>query len=118
MRRHLIPQSCWQRTEGRSGSYEAVPMASALDEVHPNRRVVARLLPAPHMTIDIRRLEALSQFGAKQQMVEPQAGVPAPRVSEIVPERIDALAGVHLAQGVGPTLCDEIVECLPYFWPE
>ena len=51
-------------------------------------------------------------------MVDAQAGVARPGVSKRFPERVNALVGVQGAEGVGPALRDEAVECGAHLWAE
>ncbi len=76
-------------------------------QLDPRWRVVAGFLPATDLPIDARDLQATSDRRAKQQMINPQTGVPAKGVSEVIPKCVDPLAGMELAQGVGPTLSYE-----------
>src|SRR5215212_9959782 len=46
-------------------------------------------------------------------MIEPQAGVAAPRVPEVIPEGIDPLVRMECAYSVGPALIDEAAEGEP-----
>ncbi|RDJ93325.1 VCBS repeat-containing protein, partial [Lacticaseibacillus rhamnosus] len=50
--------------------------------------------------------------------VDAQAGVAAPGISPIIPERIDALPGMELADRVGPALCDKLAIGLAHFGPK
>jgi hypothetical protein len=79
-------------------------------KLDPDRRVVARFFPPSHGTIDAGGLETRGDGRAQEQVVDSQSGVARVGVSEIVPEGVDALARVKRAQGVGPTLRDELAK--------
>lgn len=51
-------------------------------------------------------------------MVEPQPGIAAISVPEVVPEGVDTLAGMEAANGVGPAMFDQGPEGVPHFRPE
>ena len=82
----------------------AVPAALALPAsdnppdrlcyLDPNRGVVTRLFPSPHMTIDICGDKPARQRRAQQQMVNAQSGVPGVGVSKILPEGVYPLGRV------------------------
>ncbi len=51
-------------------------------------------------------------------MIDPQARVTHPGISEVIPESIDALVWMQLPYGVGPAQSDEACEGFPYFRPK
>ena len=95
--RRLSGEKCLAPAPGRFGACQ----------FDPNWRVVAGLFPSAHSPIDARGLQSLSDGRAQQQMIDPEPGVTGVGVSEIVPERVNALAGVKRSQRVGPTLIDK-----------
>ena len=68
-----------------------------------------RWLPASaHVAVDTGVSELAGEGRAEQKMIKPEARVPLPPISHIVPERIDALVRMQLADGIGPALRDEL----------
>jgi hypothetical protein len=57
----------------------------------PDRRMIARFLPASRRAIDAGRLKARGDGRAQEQVVDAQSRVARVGVSEIVPEGVDAL---------------------------
>jgi hypothetical protein len=51
------------------------------------------------VSVDTGALELRGEVWTEQQVIEPQAGIPLPPVSQIRPEGIDALVRVQLANG-------------------
>ena len=51
-------------------------LALDIGKFDPGRRVIAGLLPAANLAIDLRRYEAAGKRWAKQQVIDPQPGVP------------------------------------------
>lgn len=72
--------------------------------------MVARLLPTADFAIDAPADQPLRQRRAEQDVIEPQPGVSAPGIPQVIPECIDGLVGVQRADGVEPALADQIVE--------
>src|SRR5262245_44353935 len=83
---------------------------AAIGKLDPGRRMIARLLPAAHLTVHAGLDEPARSRRAEQQMDYAQAGVAGPRVPEIIPEGVDALVRVKSAQCVGPALRDELMK--------
>jgi hypothetical protein len=77
--------------------------------------VIAGLLPASRRTVDSGRLERFRQQRAEQRMVNADAGVALERVPPIMPEGVDPLVGMKLAQRVGPPLRDQLAISLARF---
>jgi hypothetical protein len=69
--------------------------------------VVAGVVPAAHLAIDARGGQAIGERRADEQMIEAQPGVAAPGEAEIVPEGVDRLARVQVADRVGPALLEQ-----------
>jgi hypothetical protein len=80
--------------------------------------MVARLLPATRLAIDVGRDEAVGDRRAEQQMVDAEPGVAGERVSKVVPERVDPLVRMQRAQRVGPALLDETAVGVAHFGSE
>src|SRR5271156_5403860 len=51
-------------------------------------------------------------------MIDAQAGVASEIISEVIPESVDALVRMQLAQGVGPALSDQVGKGLSRFGAE
>ena len=51
-------------------------------------------------------------------MVDTKAGVPRPSVSEVVPESVDALAGMKRPHRISPALREQTTESLTDLGPE
>ena len=64
--------------------------------------MVACLLPAADLASDSGCDEARRQRRAEEQVVDAQSRISGIGVSEIIPECVDALWGMHLAHRVGP----------------
>jgi hypothetical protein len=73
----------------------------------PRGRVVARLLPAPHLAIDTCSSEAFCSCRVQKEMVDSQPCIPAPCVSEVIPKRVDSLVRMQLTDCIHPTQLDE-----------
>src|SRR5439155_10641796 len=91
---------------------------TTISELDPGRCMIARLLPTAHLPVHVRRDQTVSNRRAEQQMIDPKARVPGPRVSVVVPEGIDALTRMKRAQRVGPALREQTMERLPNLGPE
>jgi len=53
--------------------------------------MVARFIPAAHLTIDAGSFEARGNRGAQEDMVDAHAGVASLGIPEVLPEGVDAL---------------------------
>src|SRR5690349_15532010 len=93
-------------TRSRGASVDANAGRSIFD-VGPDRRMVAGIRPAPDMPIDARRLQLLRQRLAEKDVVDPKASIGLPALPEIIPERVDRLVGMLLANGVRPPLLEQ-----------
>src|SRR5689334_2272667 len=100
----LPAQACSRPTPATFVAPLACASWRSVREFNPDRRVVARLLPAARGAIDAGALETRGERRAEQQVIDAQASVARVGVPEIVPERVDALAGMQRAQRVGPAL--------------
>ena len=69
--------------------------------------MVTRPGPTPHRPIDPRRFETGGKVGAEQDVIEAQAGIPLPSAPQVVPECVDALFAMHLAQSIPPALLEK-----------
>src|SRR6476620_6963387 len=87
-------------------------------QLDPHWRMVAGLFPAAYVAIDARRLEARRELRAQQKMVDADAGIALEGVAKVIPEREDLLAGIKLAQRVGPPLVDELAIRRARLWKE
>src|SRR5690606_41882094 len=80
--------------------------------------MVAGVIPAADVTVYLRRLQPARGRGAQQQVVEAQAGISPPGISEIVPERVDPFIGMQVAHSVKPSLLHQAREGLADLGPE
>ena len=80
--------------------------------------MIARVLPAPHVAVHAGGNKALRQRWTEQKMIDTEPGVAGEGITEILPECIDALAGVKLPQGVGPALRHKQAVSFPHLGPE
>ena len=69
--------------------------------------MIAGVLAAAYVAVHARENKALRQRRTEQKMIDAEPGVAGEGITKILPERIDALAGVELPQGVGPALRDK-----------
>src|SRR5215218_5888209 len=82
-------------------------LCRAVGELDPGRGVVACLVPASHVPVDAGGDKASRHRATEKKMIEPQAGVAAPGVPEVIPEGIDPFVRMERAYSVGPALIDE-----------
>src|SRR5688572_2489542 len=97
-RSNRLPQFSWGAASGL--------------QFHPGRRVIAGLFPAAGRPVDARGYQGLRQSRAEQEVVDPNAGIALEGIPPIVPEGVDSLVRMELAQGVGPALLDQLRELL------
>ncbi len=96
-----------------SASCKTAPSATAsrldglIPQVHPRRRVVARPLPAADVAVDAGSGHASRDGRVQQQVVDAEPRVATIRVAEEVPERVDPLVRVQVADRVGPPLGEQ-----------
>src|SRR4051794_13639901 len=83
--------------------------------LHPGRPMIAGLLPAARRAVDARAFERLRQCWAEQCMIDADAGVALKRVPPVVPESVDPLVGMEVADRVGPALPDQFAIFLARF---
>ena len=88
-----------RRRFGRSGARSASSIQAGAWSLAFSQPRTSRSTPAAFRRAAIAGLE--------QQVVDAQAGVARVGVPEIVPERVDPLAGMQRAQRVGPALRDK-----------
>ena len=86
---------------------DGVRSARPGSQSRPGRRMVAGLLAGAKSGVDAGRREALRRDGIEQQMVDADAGVAGEGVAPIIPEGVDGLVGVEMADGVGPALAEQ-----------
>lgn len=70
--------------------FDAIGAVAKLD---PDGRVVAALLPAADFAVDFRRFQSRRRRTIEEQMIEPEAGVAAVGIPEIIPEGVDGSSG-------------------------
>src|SRR6185312_4325610 len=76
-------------------------------QLHPRRRMVARLLPTANIPVDPRIHQPGCHGRVEQQMIDTQTGIPTERVAEVIPEREDLGIWMELTYRVDPTLVGE-----------
>src|SRR5437868_6254267 len=91
------------RTPGMCKSYRRL----TIFKLDPGRRMIARPFPPPHLAVDVGGNQPRGRVGAEQEMVDAQPGIARPGVPPIVPEGVDRLCGVEVADGVGPALLQQ-----------
>src|SRR5208283_2207464 len=104
-----------------SGRLHSLPQFCApagMPEFDPDRRVIARLSPTTHITVDIRRDETLRDGWAEEQMIDAKARVTDPRIPEIIPEGVDPFTRMKRSQRIGPALREQTVEGFPHLGAE
>src|SRR5213593_1638754 len=79
-------------------------------EAGPGRRVIAGLRPAADMAVDAGIDQPCGEGWAEQEMVDAKAGIARPAVSHVVPERIDRIVWMQMADRVGPALLQQSPE--------
>src|SRR4051812_46074427 len=77
-------------------------------QLDPGRRMIARTREPAHVAVDAGSSQALGQWWAQQQMVDAQVGIAGERIAPVFPERVDALLGMELADGVDPALFERL----------
>ncbi len=80
--------------------------------------MIARLLPTAHLPVHVRRDQTVNNRRAEEQMVDTKARVPGPRVSEVVPEGVNALTWMKRPQCISPSLREQMMESLTDLGPE
>src|SRR5436853_542345 len=88
-------RSIWSET-AQSWLRPNPPLFAA--KADPDRRVVARLLPAADMPVDLGVRHPSCELRAQQQMVDPESRIAGIGIPEIIPEGIDRLIRVAGAQ--------------------
>jgi len=66
--------------------------------------MIAGAFRSSRLTIDAGVLQALSQSGTQQNVVETQAAIAFPTLPHVIPKRVHRFFGIERANGVGPTL--------------
>jgi len=92
------------RASGEGCRARQRPHPLTVGKFDPDRRVIAGLLPAAHMSIDLRAEEPLRERLAEKEVIDPQPGIARECIPEIIEEGIDCLGGVDRAQRIGPAL--------------
>src|SRR5262245_31131287 len=73
----------------------------------PRRRMIAGAFFAADGLVDTGLEQARGEGRAEQEMIEPQARIARPAISLVVPEGVDPLIPVQLADRIAPALCDQ-----------
>ena len=66
--------------------------------------MIARPLAAAHIPVDASLPKARRRRRTEQKVIDPEARIAAPGIPEIIPEGVDRLVGVEVADGIGPAL--------------
>src|SRR4051794_19977956 len=72
----------------RADATRGLPLGGLKVEIGPDRNVVRRLLPGPHMAVDPDPGEPVAGLRREQQMVDAQSPVFLPCAGLIIPERV------------------------------
>ena len=70
------------------------------------------------IAIDAGGFETFRERGTQEEVIDAEARVAREGIAEIFPERVDTLAGVRLAERIGPALRDETAVGLAHLRPE
>src|SRR5271170_2626899 len=68
----------------------------------PGGPVVAGSFPAADFAIDACAEQACGRRRAQKQVIDAQAGISHPGISEVIPEGVDAIIWMQFTQRVGP----------------
>ena len=71
--------------------------------------MIAGARQSPHPRINPGVAQARGERGAEQDVIEARAGVSLPRLSQVVPERVDGLIRVCRFDRVGPALPEQLM---------
>src|SRR5882672_1034044 len=82
------------------------PLCRRLD-FNPHRSVVARALLSAYPLVDARGAQERAELAIEQQMVDPQARITRPVVTEEIPKAVDALLRMQRADRVRPALREQ-----------
>src|SRR4051812_29448230 len=85
-------------------------------DFNPRRCVVACARPSAHVPVHVGVDEPALQRGVQQQMIDAQPRVTLPALAHVVPERVDRIARMAGAYGVGPARVEELAECRAALW--
>ena len=66
--------------------------------------MIASALFTSHRAIDPHGFKPRSQLAAEKEMVDAQPRIPRPPIPLVVPERIDPISRMQLADGIDPSL--------------
>jgi len=80
--------------------------------------MIASLLPAAYLSAHIGCAQTVNNRRTEEQMVDPQARVPRPCVSEVIPESVDAFTRMKRPHRIGPALFDQTMKRLTDLGPE
>lgn len=72
--------------------------------------MITCLLPGANLAVDTGGGEAGFEVGADKEVVDTETRVPAKGIAEVVPESIDGLGRMEIADSIGPALGDEGME--------
>src|SRR2546428_533818 len=76
-------------------------------ELHPRRRVVARLGKIAHPRIHAGVYQARRELLAEQQVIDAQPRVALPVLAEVIPERVDRFVRMPRADRIDPSLLQQ-----------
>jgi hypothetical protein len=84
-------------------------------QLDPDGSVVAAVIPSADVLFDLSLCEAGSNLRAQKEVVDAESGVASVRVTEVVPEGVDALVRMKVAECVRPALVDKTPKGIPHF---
>ena len=80
--------------------------------------MIAGALRSADAPIDARRYEPRGNRRTQQQMIDAKPGIPFEGTAVVLPERVNALAGMKLPDGIHPAFSDQTSECFSDFGTE
>ena len=72
--------------------------------------MVARVLPSTNTPVDISLHQAFRHAGANEKVIQSETRIAPIGVSEVIPERINAVCRMKLPDCIDPALGDEFAE--------
>src|ERR1700733_8027844 len=81
----------------------AAQRGTSIRQFDPCGRVIARVLAPAHLAVNACIDQALQRMTIEQEMVDAEARISLPRISPVIPEGVNAVLGMKLSYGIGPT---------------
>src|SRR6185503_17936043 len=95
-----------------------IAVSRAPVERDPYRRMIARPLASADIAIDACACQPRCQRRTQKEMIDAKARVALECVAQIFPERVDALPRMRRADGIDPTLRDQLAKSFAHLGPE